>query len=62
MKYCNNCKQMVEPEKKWSAILLIILLILGIVPGLLYILYIALKKARCPMCNSTNWGVKPNTK
>jgi hypothetical protein len=58
MKYCNNCKQMVEPKKDLNAALLIILLICGVIPGLIYYL---VKKKSCPMCNSTNWGVPPRT-
>ncbi len=56
MKYCNNCKQLVDPQKKFSTGILIVLLCLGVVPG---IIYYVIKKATCPMCNSTNWGVKP---
>lgn len=56
MKYCNNCKQLVDPQKKFSTGLLILLLICGVVPG---IIYYVVKKKTCPMCNSTNWGVKP---
>ncbi|KKK41129.1 MAG: hypothetical protein Lokiarch_45730 [Candidatus Lokiarchaeum sp. GC14_75] len=56
MKYCNNCKQMVQPQKNYSTGLLIILLICFGIPGIIYYL---IKKKTCPMCNSTNWGVKP---
>ncbi len=61
MKYCNNCKQMVEPTKKWSVVFLLILLVLGILPGILYLIYVLFKAKRCPICNSTNWGKQPNT-
>jgi len=57
MKYCNNCKQLVEPQKNYSTgLLLILLLCCGIFPGIIY--YLILEK-KCSMCNSTNWGVKP---
>ena len=27
--------------------------------GICYLIYFCFKKPTCPMCNSTNWGVKP---
>ncbi len=57
MKYCNNCKQLVDPQKIFSTGLLIILLLCCFgIPGIIY--YLTLEKT-CPMCNSTNWGIKP---
>jgi hypothetical protein len=57
MKYCNNCKQIVEPQKNYNEMVLIVLLLCcGIVPGIIYYL---IKPKACPMCNSTNWGIKP---
>ena len=58
MKYCNNCKQIVSPktEFNWCAFL-ILLFIFGL--GLLYLIYYLLKPGKCPMCNSSNWGVQP---
>lgn len=57
MKYCNNCKLLVEPQRDYdTSILLILLLCCGIFPG---IIYYAIKKKTCPMCTSTNWGIKP---
>jgi hypothetical protein len=51
---------MVEPEKSgFNVLAFIILLILGGIPGLIYIFYHLLKPKNCPMCNSRNWGVKP---
>lgn len=49
---------MVEPQKKLSAGLLVVLLLCGICPGVIY--YLATSKT-CPMCNSTNWGVLTET-
>jgi len=51
MKYCINCKRMVEPIKKLNWLGLIFF-------GLLYVPYYLIKQGRCPMCNSTNWGLK----
>lgn len=59
MKYCINCKQLVDPQKKFNAILFIILLF-TIIGWLFYLIYYAVKPKKCPMCNSTNWGVKPS--
>ncbi|KKM05064.1 hypothetical protein LCGC14_1757930 [marine sediment metagenome] len=57
MKYCNNCRQLVDPQKNYSTgLLLILLLCCGFIPGIIY--YLILVK-KCPMCNSSNWGVKP---
>lgn len=57
MKYCNNCNQTVEPQKKFNVCLFIVLLF-TFVGWLLYIVYYACKRGKCPMCNSKNWGVK----
>jgi len=59
MKYCNNCKQLVQPQKKFNAILFIVLLF-TIIGWFFYLIYYATKTKNCPMCNSTNWGVQPN--
>lgn len=60
MKYCINCEQMVQPAKSgFNVIAFVILLCLGCCPGIIYILYHVLKAEKCPMCNSQNWGVKP---
>jgi len=57
MKYCNNCKLMVEPKKDFN---LCAFLILALVWSFwIYIIYYVLKSKKCPMCNSTNWGVRP---
>ena len=57
MKYCKNCKQRVEPKKNVSALALIILLLLFILPGILYVIYCLVQKGKCPMCNGQNWGI-----
>ncbi|KKK41128.1 hypothetical protein LCGC14_0463490 [marine sediment metagenome] len=48
---------MVEPQKDYdTSTLLILLLCCGFFPGLIYY---GVKKKTCPMCTSTNWGIKP---
>ena len=59
MKYCNNCKQIVEPKRHFNAGILIVLLCLGVIPGLIYYLVC---NPTCPICNSENWGAKPQEK
>jgi len=58
MKYCNNCKLMVEPKKDFN---LCAFLLFALLCGSfwIYIIYYVLKSKKCPMCNSTNWGVQP---
>ena len=58
MKYCNNCEQMVQPQKKFNACIFILLLF-TLVGWVFYLIYYACKRGKCPMCNSKNWGVKP---
>ena len=57
MKYCKNCKQRVEPKKNVSALALIILLLLFILPGILYVIYCLVQKGKCPRCNGQNWEI-----
>ena len=59
MKYCNNCKQMVEPKRQFDTLILFVLLCLGIIPGLIYLFC---QKQTCPICNSTSWGVPKEKK
>jgi hypothetical protein len=50
MKYCPSCQRNVNTEHSWSFIVLIILLILGVIPGLIYL---AVRwKRRCPICKT----------
>ncbi len=63
MKYCNNCKQLVEPRKEfgWAPFILLAICTLGC-GAIIYLIYhFALKEKTCPMCNSDNWGVAPTT-
>jgi hypothetical protein len=50
MKYCPNCKQMVATERGYNAVVLIILLIIGILPGLIY--WAVKRGRRCPLCHT----------
>jgi len=59
MKYCGNCKRWVTPKREMSVLALVILLILGIIPGIIYLIYYLLKPKVCPMCNSQNWTIAP---
>ena len=60
MKFCNNCKQFVEPKKdfNWCAFL-VLLIFFGL--GIFYLIYYLMKKGKCPQCNSQNWGVPPSS-
>ena len=59
MKYCNNCKQFVEPKKQFNwCTFLVLLFIFGL--GIFYLIYYVLEKGRCPQCNSQNWGIPPS--
>ena len=59
MKYCNHCKQLVSPKTEFNCCSFIILLfVFGL--GLLYLFYYLLKPGKCPMCKSSNWGIRPS--
>lgn len=55
-RWCTNCNKGVFPERKFSVGALVILLLIGIIPGLLYY---ALKNKVCPICSKSDWGVPP---
>lgn len=57
MKYCGNCKQYVTTTSGPNIIISIFLLILGIVPGIIYIIWASLRAGKCPMCGSKNWSI-----
>lgn len=53
IKYCPLCERKVEPVKKVNWIVFIILLLIGVVPGIIYFVYYLLKpKTRCPVCGT----------
>lgn len=55
-KYCTICEKMVCAERDFSKTALVILLVIGIIPGLIYF---AVKNKTCPICKNTQWGVSP---
>lgn len=59
MKYCLNCRHFVEPQKNFNwGIFLCLLCCCGL--GFLYlIVFVIFGTKKCPICNSTNWGVQP---
>lgn len=54
MKYCKNCKQNVEPTKKFSFGWFIVNC-LWLVGGVVYIIYFISKKKTCPICKGDNF-------
>ena len=50
---------MIQPQKKfgWGAFIAL-MCCCGL--GIFYLIYFPFKKSSCPMCNSHNWGAKPN--
>lgn len=53
-RWCIHCKRGVFPERKFSVGALLILLLIGILPGLIYY---ALVSKKCPICSNANWGI-----
>lgn len=51
-RYCPNCKRAVVPYRKVNVWILVILLLLGIVLGVVYLLYCLVKAPdACPICH-----------
>jgi len=58
MKYCKNCNQIVQPNKKFS-IAWFLINCCWIIGGGVYLLYfILIKKKTCPMCHDSNFEHK----
>lgn len=57
-KYCAICEKTVWPERNFSVGALVVLLLLGIIPGLIYY---AVKNKTCPICKHDQWAVPPQT-
>ena len=55
-KYCTICEKMVWAERDFNTGALLILLVIGIIPGLIYY---AVKNKTCPICKHANWGIPP---
>lgn len=56
-KYCAYCDRSVHPERDFSVAALVVLLFLGIIPGLIYYF---LKSPACPICKHNQWTIPPN--
>ena len=56
-KYCAYCDRSVHPEKDFSVAALVVLLFLGIIPGLIYYF---LKSPVCPICKHNQWTIPPD--
>jgi hypothetical protein len=56
-KYCAYCQRFIRPERDFSVAALVILLFLGIIPG---IIYYFLKSPVCPICKHNQWQIPPD--
>lgn len=56
MKYCLNCKQMVEPKRNIG----IGTFILVLMTAFFWVLLIPFYSKRCPLCKGTNFGKNNN--
>lgn len=56
-KYCAYCDRSVHPERDFSVAALVVLLFLGIIPG---IIYYFLKSPVCPICKHSQWTIPPD--
>jgi len=56
-KYCAFCQRSIRPERDFSVAALVVLLFLGIIPGLIYYF---LKAPTCPICKHSQWQIPPD--
>jgi len=56
-KFCAFCQRAVRPERDFSVGALVVLLFLGIIPG---IIYYFLKSPVCPICKHNQWQIPPD--
>lgn len=56
-KYCAYCQRSVHPERDFSVAALVVLLFLGILPG---VIYYFLKAPTCPICKHNRWQIPPD--
>ena len=56
-KFCAFCQRSIRPERDFSVAALVILLFLGIIPGLIYYF---LKAPTCPICKHSQWEIPPD--
>ena len=61
MKYCNNCKQWVQPYKKFHGCLFVFLLF-TLVGWIIYLIWRGFQPYRCPICKGINWGLPQEEK
>lgn len=55
-KFCLLCSRNVIPTKNFNGVVFLILFLLGIIPGILYLIYYLFKSSSCPICKSTSFG------
>ena len=60
MMYCPNCRQNVTIKPQYNLVALIILLLCGIIPGLIY--YVLKTDNECPLCRTTEEFLEPYTR
>ena len=56
-KYCAFCERSIRPERDFSVGALVVLLFIGIIPG---IIYYFLKSPVCPICKHSQWQIPPD--
>ena len=56
-KFCAFCERSIRPERDFSVGALIVLLFIGIIPG---IIYYFLKSPVCPICKHSQWRIPPD--
>jgi len=56
-KFCAFCERSIRPERDFSVGALVVLLFIGIIPG---IIYYFLKSPVCPICKHSQWRIPPD--
>ncbi len=56
-KFCAYCQRLMRPERDFSVGALVVLLLIGIIPGLIYYF---LKAPVCPICKHSQWQIPPD--
>lgn len=59
LRYCPQCKENRYLTMDINWIIFIILLILGVILGLIYLLYCYLAKQKCPVCDTSADMMQP---
>lgn len=55
-KFCAYCERSIRPERDFSVAALVILLFLGIIPGIIYYFLVS---PVCPICKHSQWRIPP---